>query len=516
MEFIDEYAEKLNGQTPQFEPREDHKGDAARAMFYFFAMYHGHADTNFWNIQKDVLFDWHNQDPVNELELSRTWVIAGYQDDYPNPFILDSSLARRIWSVQSSFDNNAPGEFSLSLPIDNSIVSNLTPEFIWSVSIDLDPLDTVSYTLILDSSDPGIESYSVGQDTQFVLGDPLNDNSQYYWQVLAEDLAGNQTLNQNGYISFFTNLENEPPSSFEILSPNENSIQMDLSPNFSWTESTDPDPLDSIWYRLEIFGPMIAYYPWQYIVNTTETNFTPDFSLYDNSSFYFNIRATDLHGESIYTEEYIFHTDSFPEPPLNFATIFPENNEERIDPQIEFIWNATTDPDPLENIHYQLVYATNWQDSATYSYSELLADTSIVILLEGNSQYAWSVIAKDSDGFNITSNSGVPNILTIGTLSANENVLPEAFDLHQNYPNPFNPITTLGYDIPEESHVRIQVYDLSGNFVVSLLNDYMNPGFHSVQWDATNHIGHAVSAGLYLYEIQAGDFSYVKKMLLIK
>ena len=99
-EFIDEFAEKDNPPNPDyevFEPREDHKGDASRAVFYFFAIYNDVADTNFWNQQKDVLLDWHYYDPVNESELNRTWAIASYQENQPNPFILDSSLARRIW-----------------------------------------------------------------------------------------------------------------------------------------------------------------------------------------------------------------------------------------------------------------------------------------------------------------------------------------------------------------------------------------------------------------------------------
>jgi len=515
-EFIDEYAEKFNGQSAVFEPREDHKGNAARAVFYFFAMYQDHADTNFWNVQKNTLLDWHNLDPVNDLELSRTWVIAGYQENYPNPFILDSSLARRIWFVESYDENNPPSEFSLYLPLDNSILINLTPEFVWLPSIDFDPLDTVTYNLMIDTPDPGIESYLVGTDTNFVLENPLEDNSQYFWQVIAEDLIGNQTISQGGYMSFYTNLENEPPTSFEILSPNQNSIQMDLSPNFSWTESMDPDPLDSLWYRLEIFGPMIAYYPWQYIVNTVETNFTPDFSLYDNSSFSFTVRASDLHGESVYTQEYIFHTDSFPEPPSNFITILPENNEEGVDTEIQFIWNAATDPDPLDIIQYQMVYTTNWQDSTTYVYSELLSDTSINLVLEDNSQYYWGVIARDSDGYIVGSNDNTPNALVVGTLSIDENLIPEVFALHQNYPNPFNPTTTLRYDLPEDAMVNMAIYDLMGRSIRLLVNSHQTAGYRSIQWNAANDRGEPVSVGMYIYTIQAGKFRQTKKMVLLK
>jgi len=99
-EFIDEYAEKYNPPDPTdegFEPRDDHKGNAARAMFYFFTMYQDIADVDFWNIQKELLYQWHQYDRVDDWEYERTWAIAEYQEDMPNPFVIDSTLARRIW-----------------------------------------------------------------------------------------------------------------------------------------------------------------------------------------------------------------------------------------------------------------------------------------------------------------------------------------------------------------------------------------------------------------------------------
>jgi len=103
-EYIDEYAEKENDAPQSFEPREDHKGDAARAMFYFNAIYNDVADTNFWNVQKDVLLQWHYYDPVDDWEYNRSNHIAHYQDNIANPFVLDSTLAKRIWFTNPVID----------------------------------------------------------------------------------------------------------------------------------------------------------------------------------------------------------------------------------------------------------------------------------------------------------------------------------------------------------------------------------------------------------------------------
>ena len=101
-------------------------------------------------------------------------------------------------------------------------------------------------------------------------------------------------------------------------------------------------------------------------------------------------------------------------------------------------------------------------------------------------------------------------------LSSKKSVIPNKFTLEQNYPNPFNPITTLLYDLPEASFVDMTVYDMLGNVVNNLVKKNQNSGSKSVQWNATNNQGESVSAGVYLYKIQAGDYSQTKKMVLLK
>jgi len=94
--------------------------------------------------------------------------------------------------------------------------------------------------------------------------------------------------------------------------------------------------------------------------------------------------------------------------------------------------------------------------------------------------------------------------------------IPYEYTNHQNYPNPFNPVTTLRYDLPEQGHVRITIYDMLGRDVKTLINEYQDPGYRSIIWDATNDYGKPVSAGMYLYQIQAGEYNSTKKMVLLK
>jgi len=105
-----------------------------------------------------------------------------------------------------------------------------------------------------------------------------------------------------------------------------------------------------------------------------------------------------------------------------------------------------------------------------------------------------------------------------GTLSIDKKseITPNSFLIRQNYPNPFNPTTQISYALPEDEVVTISIYDMSGRLVRTLLNGSQTAGYKSIQWNASNDRNELVSAGLYLYTIQAGEFRQTKKMVLLK
>jgi hypothetical protein len=116
---------------------------------------------------------------------------------------------------------------------------------------------------------------------------------------------------------------------------------------------------------------------------------------------------------------------------------------------------------------------------------------------------------------NYESIPGVFNIVeTLG--NSETDIFQGEFQLAQNYPNPFNPVTTLHYDLSENSDVKITIYDMLGRKVKTLINKTQDAGSKSVIWNATNDYGKPVSAGIYLYQIQAGGHLQTKKMVLLK
>ena len=103
-----------------------------------------------------------------------------------------------------------------------------------------------------------------------------------------------------------------------------------------------------------------------------------------------------------------------------------------------------------------------------------------------------------------------------GPVSATLGSLPTEYDLAQNYPNPFNPNTSIGFALPEAGLATLTIYNLIGQRVRTLISKSLEPGEHSVQWDGMDEQGEPLASGVYLYRLQAGEFSAVKKLTLMK
>ena len=96
-----------------------------------------------------------------------------------------------------------------------------------------------------------------------------------------------------------------------------------------------------------------------------------------------------------------------------------------------------------------------------------------------------------------------------------------SFSLNQTinikYPNPFNPVTNISFDIPINSYVKIQIFDIQGRLINSLINnDYYKTGSYNISWDGTNNMGTQVPSGMYIYKLIGQNHSHIRKMVLMK
>jgi PKD repeat protein len=184
---IDLYSENLG--STAFEPREDHKGNVARAIFYFYSIYQNEADDNFFNGMKEVLYQWHYQDPVSAAELNRSSQIAYYQGN-ENPFVLDSTLMRRAY-----FPNRGDGS--------GGDGSDTTPPAFSSVQAT--NISSSSVTITWNTDEPADSRVDYGTTTSY--GQSVTDDNMvtshsmtlnnltaettYHYRVTSVDGSGN-------------------------------------------------------------------------------------------------------------------------------------------------------------------------------------------------------------------------------------------------------------------------------------------------------------------------------------
>ena len=226
-----------------------------------------------------------------------------------------------------------------------------------------------------------------------------------------------------------------------------------------------------------------------------------------------------LNGDSVLTAQFL---------PFQIETIYPTlidsfaTDSEEIT-QVSFYWSHNQDS--LLELTYNLSIQS---DFSNYSLSfDDITDTSKSVDIDtfnialdqselSNGTFSWFVETYINDNFISSDTLGFYAFKLMLESELSSSISPKHYILSQNYPNPFNPVTSLNYDIPEDAYVSITIYDMLGNVVNNLVNANQSSGYKSVQWNATNNQGQPVSAGVYLYTIEAGEFRQTKKMILLK
>jgi hypothetical protein len=97
------------------------------------------------------------------------------------------------------------------------------------------------------------------------------------------------------------------------------------------------------------------------------------------------------------------------------------------------------------------------------------------------------------------------------SLNTSESIFPTVYNLSSPYPNPFNPTTSISFSIPQSDIVSLNVYDITGKLVTNLVNEHLNIGYHSINWDGTNQ-----SSGMYLVRMESGEYVETQKLVLVK
>lgn len=141
-----------------------------------------------------------------------------------------------------------------------------------------------------------------------------------------------------------------------------------------------------------------------------------------------------------------------------------------------------------------------------------------------SSRLAWGTRQDDGTGCTKIPRSGTGtevyggcfNTAEVREVQNSENTRPAGFSLSQNYPNPFNPTTNFRFSLARSAHVRVDIFNILGQRVMTVVNEKMRPGVYLVDWDGKDEKGNLVSSGIYFYRMKAEDFVETKRMVLLK
>ncbi|MCD6162401.1 MAG: VCBS repeat-containing protein [candidate division Zixibacteria bacterium] len=365
----------------------------------------------------------------------------------------------------------------------------------------------------------GRSSKLSGKKTGGLLLD-LPDDVTLYWKVEAVDRFNNTTWCEPEAGWSFNVYLNDAPGSFSLVSPIDEDTVWLLETELVWHESENLDPGDSIWY--EVYYDTLADLSTADTVYVVIDTSAVVINLIDDYQYWWTVKAKDTNTDgTMASNTFSFYT-YLPETPIPFSLIYPTIWDNLDSSNIVLVrWQASEDPDPLDSISYEINF--NFLDSMVVQPESLWENSNII--------YARTNICSADLNINVgdTASWWIRAISLPDSIESNERyrfiwpydclvglnymdiIIPDSYFLAQNHPNPFNPITNIEYGIPKESFIKISIYDILGREIDVIVNQYQQAGYFKVIWDASG-----LPSGLYFYKIQAGRYSKIRKMLLLK
>ncbi len=343
-----------------------------------------------------------------------------------------------------------------------------------------------------DSNEEGLEFIwndisAIGTSVNFLSTDDFVDLELPFGFPFYGQLKHQARISTNGYITFGedgVDYSNDPiPSPFQ---PN------DLIAIF-WDDLNGANA-DFYYYYDEDYSKFIVQYSnFPFFNGTGNLNFQAHLSINGDICFYYDLMEGNLYS----------------------ATIGIENANATDGLQIIYNGNYLSSYHAIK-ISYNAPWVNldKWQGQITENNPETITLSIPQDFLASGQYHAnLRIHTNDPDNDLVT----IPLTAEITSVSNDDNYIPMVTSaLQQNYPNPFNPETTINFFLAKEGQVFIDIYDIKGRKVKSLVKDYFTQGKHSAVWKGDNEEGKPVSSGIYLYKMRNGSFSSSRKMILLK
>lgn len=385
----------------------------------------------------------------------------------------------------------------LATPADEAADVSVSPLFTWQAATGADSYDiqvstNVNFsTTIIDES--GITN------TEF-QSPALEHSTQYFWRVRASNQAGQSAW--SAAWSFTTEAEPlSPPDVVSLASPGNKAVDVSVTPLLSWDEAAGATT-----YEVELSG-VEDFSAVAFSADGIDSTGIQLDSLEFETTYFWRVRGVNAAGAGDWSAAWNFTTEPEPQTvPSAPQLTFPKNEALDVETDVSFEWQASAETD---NYIFQLSLFEDFSSLAIQKDS--IDETSFFVEnLEELTKYYWRVRAVNEAGESDWSE--IWNFTTM-LITSNEEFseIPVELELEQNYPNPFNPSTQINFGLPQAGHVKLQVFNLLGKKIVTLVDGSMQAGRQSVTFNASN-----LPSGMYIYRLETASNVLVRKMILIK
>jgi len=293
------------------------------------------------------------------------------------------------------------------------------------------------------------------------------------------------------------------PPAPTLSAPTNNLTCVALTPNLTWTNIFPP----SCYYRVQIS-----------LASTFTTNLLdssmivlsnlniPAGKLSNLTNYYWRVAATNIAGVGPWSSTRSFTTINA--TPIAPALVTPLNNTQGISLTPLLNWDSVSSASTFRvRLSSDSNFVTTQIDTGGLNVTQFQVPPG---KLQLGVKYYWRVSASNSCVTSAWSQTW--NFSIVLTTAGNiESEIPKVFKLYDNYPNPFNPVTRIKFDLPDNSSVKLFIYDITGKLVTELLNTQLTAGSYNVNWNATD-----VSSGIYMVRIQTEKYTDVKRMIFLK
>ncbi len=324
----------------------------------------------------------------------------------------------------------------------------------------------------------------------------LAPGTVYYWRARARNASGAGQYSLAWWFS--TGL-----AATQLLAPGNGSVDQPLSMSFRWGKVASATAYS---FQLATDSTFTSGFVKNDSSVADTTRFVAGLSYKTTYYWHVRVRQGTLNGPWSLTWK-LTTIPHLPDP----VTLIQLADGVMVPPDsARFIW---TQSQPGVN-RYWFEIAFDSLFSLTSIDSSVVESTMVVHSFIKGATYFWRVRAGNTEGwgpFSQTRHFHVGPVVVVA-----ERGLPSSFALDQNYPNPFNPSTWIHFALPKQSHVRLEVYNILGELVATIVDEGMEAGFHRVEFGARDNHGRPLAAGMYIYRLVTPEFTLARKMILLK